>query len=469
MQPIIKPTMKQHEAWQALQDKTTQSLFFGGGAGGGKSWLGCEFLLTNTFFYPGTKWFIAREELKRLMGSTFLTFKKVLVHHNIHSHVFKLNEKYNYLINTETGARIDLLDASAIPSDPLFERFGSMEFTGGWSEEAPELSFGAYEVLNSRMGRQMNKDYGLFPAKHLLTGNPTKGWPYKIFYKPNKEGTLPINMKFIQSLYKDNPHTAEEYGKQLALIRDKAQRERLMKGNWEYDDDPTRLIEYDAMMDLFTNVGEENADSRYLIIDVARFGRDRIIITLWHGLVMKKIWVKRKQGTNITEDDIRDLAQEYNVPYSHILIDEDGVGGGIVDHMKGVKGFVANRRPIVDEEDTDDDGKQKRPNFRNLKAQCAFLLADYINTHKIAVKGMNESMQMELVEELEQIKAKDPDKDVPLDLVPKDEVKDAIGRSPDISDTLIMRMYFELKKPKVIQANSQYTASWVSKRWARRG
>ena len=42
------------------------------------------------------------------------------------------------------------------------------------------------------------------------------------------------------------------------------------------------------------------------------------------------------------EQQIKDLAAQERIPYSHIIIDEDGVGGGVVDHLQGVKGFTAN-------------------------------------------------------------------------------------------------------------------------------
>jgi len=47
---------------------------------------------------------------------------------------------------------------------------------------------------------------------------------------------------------------------------------------------------------------------------------------------------------------------------------------------------------------------------------------------------------------LEQVKSLDVDKDSPRQIVPKDKVKEILGRSPDFSDALMMRMYFELKK-----------------------
>ena len=64
---------------------------------------------------------------------------------------------------------------------------------------------------------------------------------------------MPQEYCFIQSLYKDNPFTAEEYGKNLSEIKDKVTKERLMFGNWEYDDDETSLISYEAILDLYTN------------------------------------------------------------------------------------------------------------------------------------------------------------------------------------------------------------------------
>ena len=39
----------------------------------------------------------------------------------------------------------------------------------------------------------------------------------------------------------------------------------------------------------------------------------------------------------------------------------------------------------------------------------------------------------------------DADKDGKLAVMPKDKVKDKLGRSPDISDMLMMRMHFELR------------------------
>lgn len=450
MTPTIRPTPKQHEAWQAWLDPIIRFPLFGGGAGGGKSWHVCEKRLVRAYQYPGLRAFIGREELKRLMQSTFVTWTKVCAHHKIPQDDWKLNGQYNY-IEFKNGSRIDLLDLKYLPTDPLYERLGSLEYTEGDIEEAGEVHFLAFDVLKSRVGRHLNKEYGILP-KIGLTANPSKNWLYTVFYKPWKAGTLPPEYAFIQSLYRDNPHTAEDYGTQLHQITDKATRERLMFGNWEYDDDPSALISYDAITDLFTNSltprkdakGDAVPPEKYLTADIARNGGDRIVITLWKGLEAYRIETYQRQGTDITEDRIRTLLRDEQIPYSHAIVDEDGVGGGLVDHLKGIKGFVANSSPLEPKNKPDDAPKEQ---YQNLKAQCTYIFADAVNRHQVAVRTDDAQVRELIIEDLEQMKRKDADKDGKLKVLGKDEVKERLGRSPDHGDSLMMRMWFELKPP----------------------
>ena len=380
------------------------------------------------------------------MQSTYVTWTKVCKHHNIPASNWKLNGQYNY-IEFANGSRIDLLDLKYLPTDPLYERFGSLGYTGGWIEEAGEVNFLAFDVLKSRVGRHMNADFGLFPAKLLLTCNPNKGWLYATVYRPWKEGTLAADYAFIQALFRDNHHTADQYGLQLVKITDKSTRERLMFGNWEYDDDPNALIEYEAILDLFTNTVGESRD-RYLICDAARFGGDFIPIFLFQGFRLYKIKVFRRQGLDVTREIIRKTLADEQIPYSHALIDENGVGGGLIDDLKGVKGFVAQASPMEPKNKPDDAPKEQ---YANLKAQCTYMLAALVNAHGMAVSveavelppdmTVSQFKQM-LVEDLEQMKRKDADKDAKLKIVGKDEVKERLGRSPDFGDTAMMRMFF---------------------------
>ena len=439
MEITLRPTTKQDEAWQILQDKTTTDFLFGGGAGGGKSWLGCEWLIANCLSFPETRYFIARKTLKNLKKTTLRTFFKVAKFHGLKAGVhYVYTEQSSTITFIHTGSVIDLLEVKYNPSDPTYEDLGSSEYTAGWLEEAQEIDFGAYDTLRTRIGRQLNSEFGIL-GKLYITCNPSKNWLYITFYKPWKEGTLPANYRFVQSLIDDNPKNEPGYKAQLIGIRDPARKQRLLEGKWEYDEEGV-MLDFDAITDLFTNTIIESP-KKYLIVDAARFGGDRISYTFWSGLHCYRTVLKSMQGTDKTEEDIRNFAIQEQIPYSQILVDEDGIGGGIVDHLKGIKGFTANHRPF------ENSVTKEVENFENLKTQCAYMLADNVNGHLIKVSGLDEVQKQGLIEELEQIRSRDADKDGKRKIVPKDDVKKNIGRSPDHADCFIMRMFFELQKP----------------------
>lgn len=451
--PKIRPTVKQDTAYQFLWDKKTRFLGFGGGAEGGKSWLGAEWLLTNCTRYPGTKWFIGRNELKRLMASSYATFKKVCTFHDVPDSEWTLNGQYNY-IQFKNGSRIDLLDLAFKPSDPQFQRFGSTEYTGGWIEEAGEVHFLAFDVLKARVGRWRNKAYDLTPPKILLTMNPEQNWLYRIFYKPWKKRTLKEGYAFVQSLYKDNPFTRDEAEKRLDMIEDKVLRARLKLGLWEYASGDNALLDYDSIVDLFTNTLDlpprkglaDPKHPKYFTGDVARYGSDKITFGCWHGLDLYQLEWKQNRGIDQTADDVKDLLRKERIPYSHAIVDDDGVGGGVVDIVRGIKGFVGNSSALKVKETL---SIERKDNYRNLRSQCGFMLAQKIKNHEVAITAeIDEATKEMIVEDLQQLKKKETPIEAPLQLIPKEEIKEALGRSPDFMDTLLMRMYFEMEKPK---------------------
>lgn len=286
----LKPTWKQHLCYKALDNPVydekglpiTREVFFGGSAGGGKTWLICESRLFNALRYPGYKSFIGRAELKRLLQSTYVTWIKVCNFHKIPKDEWKLDGQLN-VIRFRNGSAVDLLDLKYHPvEDPLYERFGSLEYSDGAIEEAGEVHPLAHEVLRSRLSRWKNKELKINPSL-LMTGNPKKNWTYHLFYKPWKEKRLPPECRFIQALFKDNPYGEESYGANLDRIKDEVMRARLRDGKWEYESDPGALMEYEDISDLFTNAistdDEESAD-RYMTVDVARYGEDKTAIIL---------------------------------------------------------------------------------------------------------------------------------------------------------------------------------------------
>lgn len=423
---------KQEEALCLLTDDVTEELGYGGGAGGAKSWTGCCWLIFMCILYPETRWFIGREELKRLRESTLITFFKVCKKYRIKG--WKYNGQDHY-IQFENGSRIDLLDLKYLPSDPLYERYGSTEYTGGWIEEGGEVNFGAYDTLRSRIGRQLNDKFKIL-GKLLVTLNPKKNWCHTVFWKPFKAGLLGPTVRFLQALVTDNPYIDSGYIEKLKAIKDKVRKQRLLFGNFDYDDDDNALMTYDSITDVFSNSFVDAGDG-YITADVARFGKDKSVILIWRGWRVEQIHTLEHKKTTEVSDYIEKQRQKMAIPLSRIIVDEDGVGGGVVDEL-GCNGFVNNSAPLPNPVD------QSKENYKNLKSQCYYMLADHINEKKVYVNCEDEALKELIVEELEQVKKKDPDSDKKLEVVSKEDVKTMIGRSPDYSDAIMMREWFEL-------------------------
>jgi len=83
--------------------------------------------------------------------------------------------------------------------------------------------------------------------------------------------------------------------------------------------------------------------------------------------------------------------------------------------------------------------------YQNLKTQCYFKLAEMIQNGEIFVTCADGTIIDEMSKELEQVKRDKIDSDGKLSLLSKEKVKESIGRSPDYSDALMMRMYFCFK------------------------
>ena len=417
---------KQDNAVYYLKDKSTTEVLFGGAAGGGKSAFGCLWLIEGCLSYPGSRWLMGRSKLKSLKETTLNTFFEM-------SNDIGINEQWIYnsqsgVIQFINGSQIIMKDLFLYPSDPNFDSLGSLEITGAFIDECNQVNYKAWQVVKSRI-RYKLKEFDLIP-KILGSCNPAKNWTYKQFYRPYKNKELIEYRKFIQSLPKDNPHLPKSYIESLNQL-DEVSRQRLLLGNWEYDDDKSALISYEAIMDYWNGQQVEPGTTNYLTIDVARKGKDKTVYRVWKGFVCVNRYELGKSLINEVVDKAKEIQREYKISNSNTIADEDGVGGGVVDYL-GCVGFVNNSRPALGE------------NYDNLKNQCSIRMAKRIEAREV-VEVCNDSNIIDIVsEEMEQIKLKDIDKDGKLGLIPKDKIKALIGRSPDDWDSIMMREYFEL-------------------------
>lgn len=400
-------------------------LLYGGAGGGGKSWLGCSWLILVCSNCSGVRYFVGRNNLKDTRDSVVVTFTKVA--NALGFDHYKLNDDGIHFSN---GAEIVFLDLSFYPKkDPMFERLGSKEYTGGWIEEAGEVHQLAFEVLKSRVGRHMNERYEI-PAQILLTCNPKKGWLYKMFYKPWREGTLQPMYGFIQSLVQDNKYISQDYIKNLESIADRVTKARLLFGEWEYDDNPNALVSYDSITDLFTNDYCSDSGKQYISADVALKGRDSYVRANRRGDTIR-LAIKPIMRPTEVEKDIRDSATANQVRLSDVVVDSDGVGAFVTDYLQGGYEFHGEARAY-------------REGYANLKSDCAYMLAEKIQQGKLHVV-CDMPTQERLTSELEVLIAETVDDTRKKKIISKDKMKAILGHSPDILDSLIMLMIFEVK------------------------
>lgn len=426
----MKLSIKQTIALDLLEDDKTTEVGYGGGAGGGKSILGCYWQIKQRLKYPGTRGLIGRAALKTLKETTLQSFFFVAKEQGLINKVhFNYNAQSNQ-IHFFNKSIIFLKDLFLYPSDPNFDELGSLEITDAFIDESAQVSKKAFDIVGSRIRYGLDEN-NLIP-KILWTSNPSKNWNYSEFYKPFKNNELSDYRGFVQSLVTDNPFISEHYINNLNKLP-LIDRERLLYGNWEYDDDPARLMEFDKIVNVFSNSFVKSGH-RYITADIARFGSDKAVIMVWDGFRVIKIVAIAKCSLTELSERITNLSKEYSVPLNNIVCDEDGVGGGVVDILK-CQGFTNNAKPFEENNSV--------VQYSNLKSQCYFHLSYKVNLDEIYI--YESEYKETIIEELEQVKRHNIDKDGKLAIIPKDKVKELLGRSPDFSDALMMRMYFELK------------------------
>ena len=141
---------------------------------------------------------------------------------------------------------------------------------------------------------------------------------------------------------------------------------------------------------------------------------------------------------------------KYSVPLSNVVVDEDGVGGGVKDVLM-CKGFVNGSSPVLIHSNIVGGEKEF---YQNLKSQCYYKFSEQVNKGLVSIECELPSSTKELInEELSWVKRHNMDKDGKLAVLPKEKVKEGLGRSPDYADGLMMRKIFDL-----VPRRQRYTA-----------
>jgi hypothetical protein len=276
---------------------------------------------------------------------------------------------------------------------------------------------------------------------------------------PKKENP---NLRRLEKEYKDDPewdffhHTTYDNPYVPVAEIEKAKKE-LDPATFkqeilaEHVDNAGALFRYTALVDVFSNTITKDGQ-RYLIIDVADDGSDKTKFSFWDGLEEYRRETFERLNTEGIIAQTREYQAEERIPMSNTLVDAIGVGAAVASSslLDGIVGFKSSYAPI-----RTDLSPVLLPNihytktaplvseYKNLRSQCVFTLADLVNNHKIAsrVTGKNKESIIEELPVYQDVSKGDGKRMA----TPKEDIKEAIGHSPDDSDTWIMRMYFEIR------------------------
>ena len=218
----------------------------------------------------------------------------------------------------------------------------------------------------------------------------------------------------------------------------------------EYVDSQGSLFNFISLVDVFSNTVTKE-DSKYLIVDIADDGSDKTIFSFWEGLEEYRREEFERMNTETIIQKIREYASDQRIPYSHIAVDAIGVGAGVASSsmLDGIVGFKSSYSAIKTDLDIvrlpntnylTDPIVPLTSDYKNLRSQCIFELANLVNNHKIASKVSGQQKES-VIEELSayQDVSKGDGKRMATS---KEDIKAIIGHSPDASDTWIMRCYF---------------------------
>lgn len=242
------------------------------------------------------------------------------------------------------------------------------------------------------------------------------------------------------------------------MAQDESDRLRLLMGNWKVRNADNCLFNAQAIINMFDNPFQSDYNERYITCDAARFGRDLCTIFVWYGWKVVKLMIITKSSANEIYDAIEKERNTYTIKKNHVVVDQDGVGGGVVK-LGGYVGFSGNDTTL------EDPGTHIKENYYNRKTQFAYRFAERVNNEDVSIALGYENIYVDgaygskiklgdkvhdirdlIKQDFKAIRRKDPDKDGKKKINAKDEQKSLLqGRSPDFFDGMMLRIWFDFK------------------------
>lgn len=212
--------------------------------------------------------------------------------------------------------------------------------------------------------------------------------------------------------------------------------------------DTRLLVSYGAVADLWTNEGVPEGE-KAITADIALHGSDRFVAGLWSGWRLKEVVILEKKTAKEIEEFLKGWATLHGVGRSRIVYDADGLGAYLNSYLDGGCSYQGGRAAIPQE--------GQKLSYALLRDQCHFETANRINSRGIMIEGdlCKGELDRELLATLRKLgqtatgqwKVVPKDYDSPDPDNPSRRIsgaKQILGRSPDLSDMVVMRAFLDL-------------------------
>ena len=445
----LKLSKKQIFTLDLLNDQLVVDLLYGGGAGGMKSWTICLWMVIQCRNYPGIRIGLGRKEISRLKQTTLITLlREVHPRLGISEKEFTYNDRKNS-VDYINGSSILLVDLAPEPSDPNFDKFGSLNLTHVVIEEIGEVVKKARDIFVSRKNRYLNTEYGIV-GKSFATCNPSQNFVKAEYYNPYKalgggeyqkweygkvfiDGEEKVAYRaFVRSLVTDNPFIDQNYIESLRHLPD-AERKRLLEGNWDFEDTDKIVFKPLMLERALTDKVEKGA--RYIGVDIADTGSDKTVMSLVEKNVLieqRLVTVDKAEaiGEQIALEIIKYAQQNGldNRTAKQIGIDANGVGASTRDFLRSkgwfTKEFIA--------------GAGSKLNFKNIRGEAIWTMSEYMDRGDFMIHRGLDTWNI-LKDQLVAHQYSTEERQILINQ--KKDIKAQLGVSPDYAESLYIAFW----------------------------
>jgi len=384
-------------------------LGFIGGTGSGKTFMSPVWLLTKMLSYPNSEWIVSAPttiSMKRtVLKYITAAFDRWGIRYDLNKSdlTMELSFGYVYFISAETPDRLQGIHAKGIIGDEagLYSR-------EWWQTAIQRISYSRGQIL--------------------LTTTPydPNHWLKLEFWDKWRAGDKDFCVVNPTSI--DNPfYPKEEY---YAAMR------RLPK--WRFDllynaqfpeKSSNALFEYSdvrACIEIDENdvIAATETTESILTVDVAREGTDESVVCIWRGYVLEQII--RYDTNTLTElagNIVRIVKDRFDAA-TPIVIDSSGLGAGVYDMLYD-DGYTVYGVNFAQRADNDA--------YANARSEMYHNLADAILERRVKLID-DDYLIGDLIVQERRYNSRGQ-----IMLIPKDKIKENLGRSPDISDAVALR------------------------------